>query len=56
MFEDFASEVKYLIDTANKVREQKQKGKGRRSHIFSEIKGNINRLQQCTVNSTVFVV
>ena len=25
MFEDFASEVKYLIDTASKVREQKQK-------------------------------
>jgi DNA-binding beta-propeller fold protein YncE len=27
MFEDFASEVKYLIDTASKVREQKQKSK-----------------------------
>jgi hypothetical protein len=27
MFEDFASEVKYLNDTASKVREQKQKGK-----------------------------
>ena len=27
MFEDFASEVKYLIDTASKVREEKQKGK-----------------------------
>ena len=28
MFEDFASEVKYLIDTASKVREQKQNSKG----------------------------
>jgi DNA-binding beta-propeller fold protein YncE len=28
MFEDFASEVKYLIDTASKVKEQKQKSKG----------------------------
>jgi DNA-binding beta-propeller fold protein YncE len=27
MFEDFASEVKYLIDTASKVREEKQKSK-----------------------------
>ena len=27
MFEDFSSEVKYLIDTASKVREQKQKSK-----------------------------
>ena len=27
MFEDFASEVKYLIDTASKVREQKKKSK-----------------------------
>ena len=27
MFEDFASEVKYLIDTASKVREQKEKSK-----------------------------
>jgi hypothetical protein len=27
MFEDFASEVKYLIDIASKVREQKQKSK-----------------------------
>ena len=27
MFEDFASEVKYLIDTASKVREEKQKRK-----------------------------
>ena len=43
MFEDFASEVKYLIDTAGKVREQKQKSKATWDSSTDKVKIQVKR-------------